>query len=132
MIAKGIDCITNLTDNTVVGALDIIIAKTNAAKIPVFGSEIDQVKKGCLASASLDYVALGEQTGRIMAKILKGEIKASNDYTKYNGVPWKNIKGMRDKVAHEYGTIDLDQVWNAATNDIRSLREYCEKILNEN
>ena len=51
---------------------------------------------------------------------------------KYNEVPWKNIKGMRDKVAHEYGTIDLDQVWNAATNDIRPLREYCEKIINEN
>ena len=79
LIGKGIDCITNLTDNTVVGALDIIIAKTNAAKIPVFGSEIDQVKKGCLASASLDYVALGVQTGKIMAKILKGEVKASND-----------------------------------------------------
>ena len=79
LIGKGIDCITNLTDNTVVGALDIIIAKTNAAKIPVFGSEIDQVKKGCLASASLDYVALGAQTGKIMAKIIKGEVKASND-----------------------------------------------------
>lgn len=79
LIGKGIDCITNLTDNTVVGALDIIIAKTNAAKIPVFGSEIDQVKNGCLASASLDYVALGAETGKLMAKILKGELKASND-----------------------------------------------------
>ena len=79
LIGKGIDCITNLTDNTVVGALDIIIAKTNASKIPVFGSEIDQVKNGCLASASLDYVALGAQTGKIMAKIIKGEVKASND-----------------------------------------------------
>lgn len=79
LIGKGIDFITNLTDNTVVGALDIIIAKTNAAKIPVFGSEIDQVKNGCIASASLDYVALGKKTGKIMAKILKGEVKASND-----------------------------------------------------
>ena len=79
LISKGIDCITNLTDNTVVGALDIILAKTNEAKIPVFGSEIDQVKKGCLASASLDYVALGEATGKIIAKILKGELQASND-----------------------------------------------------
>ena len=32
-----------------------------------------------LASASLDYVALGAQTGKIMAKIIKGEVKASND-----------------------------------------------------
>ena len=79
LLNKDIDCITNLTDNTVVGALDIILAKTNAKKIPVFGSEIDQVKGGCLASASLDYVVLGEQTGAIMAKVLKGEAEASND-----------------------------------------------------
>lgn len=79
LLNKGIDCVTNLTDNTVVGALDIILAKTNAKKIPVFGSEIDQVKSGCLASASLDYVALGEKTGVIMAKVLKGEAKATND-----------------------------------------------------
>ena len=79
LLGKGIDCITNLTDNTVVGALDIILAKTNAARIPVFGSEIDQVKGGCLASASLDYVALGQQTGVLMAKVLKGDVTASND-----------------------------------------------------
>lgn len=79
LLNKDIDCITNLTDNTVVGALDVILPKTNAKKIPVFGSEIDQVKSGCLASASLDYVALGKRTGEIMAKVLKGEAKASND-----------------------------------------------------
>ncbi len=79
LLNKGVDCLTNLTDNTVVGALDVILSKTNAKKIPVFGSEIDQVKGGCLASASLDYVVLGEKTGTIMAKVLKGEAKASND-----------------------------------------------------
>ena len=79
LLNKGVDCLTNLTDNTVVGALDVILSKTNAKKIPVFGSEIDQVIGGCLASASLDYVSLGEKTGTIMAKVLKGEAKASND-----------------------------------------------------
>ncbi len=51
---------------------------------------------------------------------------------KYNRVPWKNIKGMRNKIVHEYGTINFDQVWNAATNDIKELREYCEQILRDN
>ena len=46
-------------------------------KIPVFGSEIEQVHKGCIASMGLDYVELGKQTGRMAAKILKGEAKAS-------------------------------------------------------
>lgn len=72
VINKGVDCITNLTDNAVVDALDVIFEKTNAAGIPVFGSEIEQVKKGCLASASLDYVELGRKTGLLMAEILKG------------------------------------------------------------
>ena len=39
---------------------------------------------------------------------------------------------MRDKVAHGYGTIDLDIVWNAASKEIRPLKEYCEQILKEN
>lgn len=77
LATEGLDCLTNLTDNTIVGALDVIIEKTNAANIPVFGSEIQQVKEGCLASASLDYVALGKATGLLMAKILKGEVEAS-------------------------------------------------------
>lgn len=51
---------------------------------------------------------------------------------KYPNVPWKKIKGMRDKVAHGYGTIDLDEVWKSASNDVRPLREYCEQILGEN
>ena len=51
--------------------------KANEKKIPVFGSEIEQVKLGCLAAEGLDYVALGKQTGKMAADILKGEKKAS-------------------------------------------------------
>ena len=49
----------------------------------------------------------------------------------HNGVPWKQIKGMRDKVAHGYGTIDMDRVWYTALTDISPLLDYCHKILNE-
>ncbi|MBQ8559007.1 MAG: ABC transporter substrate-binding protein [Tyzzerella sp.] len=72
-----VDCITNLTDNTVVSALATILDKANKANIPVFGSEIEQVKIGCLAAEGLDYVALGRKTGEMAAKVLKGEAKAS-------------------------------------------------------
>ncbi|MFR5319866.1 MAG: ABC transporter substrate-binding protein [Mediterraneibacter gnavus] len=51
--------------------------KANEKKIPVFGSEIEQVKLGCLAAEGLDYVALGKQTGKMAAEILKGEKTAS-------------------------------------------------------
>ena len=76
-LMRKVDCITNLTDNTVVASLPIILSKASAQNIPVFGSEIEQVKLGCLAAMGLDYVELGKQTGLMAAKILKGEAKAS-------------------------------------------------------
>ena len=72
-LLSKVDCINNLTDNTVVQGLPTILAKANEQKIPVFGSEIEQVKIGCLASAGIDYVELGKQTGYMAAKVLKGE-----------------------------------------------------------
>ncbi len=77
-LVEKVDCINNLTDNTVVSALQVVLDAANKKGIPVFGSEVEQVKVGCLASVGLDYVTLGKQTGRMAAKILKGEAKASD------------------------------------------------------
>ncbi|MDO4287753.1 MAG: ABC transporter substrate-binding protein [Eubacterium sp.] len=75
LVSKGVDCINNFTDNNVVDNLSTVLKAANDAKIPVFGSEVEQVKNGCLASESIDYVALGRDTGLMAAKILKGEAK---------------------------------------------------------
>ena len=73
LLSQGVDCLSNLTDNNVVGVLPAILEKTDAAGVPVYGSEIEQVKNGCVAGAGLDYVQLGIQTGLMAAKVLKGE-----------------------------------------------------------
>ena len=75
-MVKKADCITNLTDNTVVQGLQTVLSYANEAKIPVFGSEVEQVKNGCLASMGIDYIELGKQTGAMAAKVLKGEAEA--------------------------------------------------------
>ena len=72
-LLNQVDCITNITDNTVVNSLATILDKAYAKKIPVFGSEIEQVKLGCLAAEGLDYVELGRKTGKMAAAVLKGE-----------------------------------------------------------
>lgn len=76
-LLSKVDCVTNLTDNTVVASLPVILDKANKLNIPVFGSEIEQVKIGCLAAMGLDYIDLGKQTGKMAAAVLKGEKKAS-------------------------------------------------------
>jgi putative ABC transport system substrate-binding protein len=77
VISKGVDCINNFTDNNVVNNLSTVINAADEANIPVFGSEIEQVKNGCLAAEGIDYVELGRETGRIAARILNGEAAGS-------------------------------------------------------
>lgn len=84
-LLEEVDCLTNLTDNTVVSSLPTILEMADEKNIPVFGSEIEQVKMGCLAAEGLDYVALGRQTGKMAAQILKGEKKASE-------IPYETIE----------------------------------------
>lgn len=71
-LASQVDCINNFTDNNVVNNLSILLEKANAAGVPVYGSEIEQVKNGCIASISIDYVALGKVTAEMGVKILNG------------------------------------------------------------
>ena len=73
-----VDCLSNMTDNTVVQALALELDKANAAGKPVFGSEVEQVKNGCIAAEGLDYVQLGKQCGLMAAKVLKGEAQAQD------------------------------------------------------
>ena len=77
-LLKKVDCITNLTDNLVVSNMQTYLQKANKLNIPVFGSEVEQVKLGCVACVGIDFVKLGKQTGKMAAKILKGEEKAKD------------------------------------------------------
>jgi len=73
LVASGVDCINNLTDNNVVNNFSMVIAAADPAGIPCYGSEEEQVAKyGCVASETLDYVALGHTTGTMAAEVLSG------------------------------------------------------------
>jgi len=44
-------------------------------------------------------------------------------------VPWKDIAGMRDRLIHGYDSVDLDELWKTATEDIPALLEQVRTIL---
>lgn len=44
-------------------------------------------------------------------------------------VPWKAIVGMRNIIAHEYGRVDLDQIWRTAHRDMPPLVSALERIV---
>ena len=47
----------------------------------------------------------------------------------FNKIPWKQIKGMRNRIVHGYDTINLEIVWNTAIESIPELKSYCKEIL---
>jgi len=110
-LLEKVDCLNNLTDNTVVSALPTILEKANAKNIPVFGSEIEQVRIGCLASEGIEYYQLGIRTGIMAAKVLKGEVSAGA--LPYEIIQESNLY-LNTKVAENLGiTISEDAIGRA-------------------
>lgn len=104
-ILGKVDVMTNLLDNTVVNSLPTILDKANAKNVPIFGSEIEQVRIGCLGAEGIEYISLGAQTGIMAARILSGEAQAQD-------IPYETISEpslyLNAQVAEDLG-IDLDQ-----------------------
>ena len=79
----------------------------------------DKVKSN---SVCFDILQIGELTKSFTDTFI----------SKYDGMPWKDIKGMRDWVAHGYRNIEITRIFQTAKKDIPSLNKYCESVLGEN
>ena len=82
VLLPQVDCLSMLTDNTVVQYLDVVLDESAEAGKPVFGSEVEQVTLGCVAAVGLDYVQLGYDTGLLAARVLDGENAQEIPYLK--------------------------------------------------
>lgn len=46
-------------------------------------------------------------------------------------IQWNAIRGLRNIVAHAYGSIKLDILWDTITTDIPALKEFCDEQLSK-
>lgn len=64
---------------------------------------------------------IGEATKNIPLKFRK----------KYPAVPWRDITGMRDKLAHKYFGVDLALAWSVIEKDLPGLKKQIQKIIDK-
>ncbi len=75
------------------------------------------------------------QQAVILNLIVVGEAATQivNEYpefaTKHPEVPWKQIRGMRNRMAHGYFEINLDIVWDTVQISIPEMKGMIEKLL---
>jgi putative tryptophan/tyrosine transport system substrate-binding protein len=111
-----VDAIYIPTDNTVVTALDSVIAVANSKKIPLFVGELDSLKKGAVAASGFNYFDLGYQSGVMAADILSGKKKASEIPVELPN----SLKLMINKKAAEAQGLTVNDAW-------KSLGEFLEE-----
>ena len=63
------------------------------------------------------------QIGELVA-LLSDEAKQKNQ-----SIPWRAIKDTRNFYVHNYGSIDIDTVWETLNKDIPVLKKACEQLL---
>ena len=47
---------------------------------------------------------------------------------KYNDIPWRAIKGLRNRIVHEYGNVDLSVIYYTVKDDIPALFDVLKSI----
>lgn len=68
-----VDVIYTNTDNNVVSAYEALVKVGNDTNTPLIASDTDSVARGAIAALGVNYLELGQQTGRIVVRILEGE-----------------------------------------------------------
>lgn len=99
-------------------------------RINTYISDITQYVDGCtfeefmadrktLAACAFSVSQIGE-----LAKEISDDTQREN-----TAIPWKNIRGMRNRIVHDYHNIDLQVLWGTINNSLPEVYKLIDKAL---
>ncbi|MBW8309634.1 MAG: ABC transporter substrate-binding protein [Candidatus Paracaedibacteraceae bacterium] len=70
-IKGNVDAVYIPNDNTIISGLNVVVKILD--DLPIYAADPESVYRGCLASAALSQYDIGVETGKLAARVLKGE-----------------------------------------------------------
>ena len=65
-----------------------------------------------------------------LIQVSENSDKLTDDFKKYyDNIPWRAIKGLRNRIVHEYGNVDLSVIFDTVKNDIPDLLKELKVIV---
>ena len=97
---------------------------------------IHYVNKVLSYSNGFDYSSFSENTITVEACVFNlsqlGELttKLDKEYmAEYSDIPWNEMRGLRNKIVHDYEGVNLKLVWEIISEDLPELKGQLEKLL---
>ncbi len=64
-----------------------------------------------------------------LIQISENTSRLSDDFKSlYADIPWQPIKGLRNRIVHNYGDVDLEVIYDTVTKDIPQLLSMMEAL----
>ena len=65
-----------------------------------------------------------------LIQVSENSDKLTEDFKMYHGtIPWRAMKGLRNRIVHEYGNVDMSVVYDTVKYDIPQLLGELEAIM---
>ena len=98
----------------IIKCIDKIIDFTNDIEYEKFISN-NMIQDACF----MNLMQIGENATKI-----------DDDYIRNNNeIKWKEIKGLRNRIVHDYDGVNINIVWDTIKKDLPNLREQLMKLI---
>ena len=95
------------------------------ASVSLFGNSFDRF---CATRAFQYTVAFCILQIAELASKLSTELRSASE----SEMNWRQIRGMRNIVVHDYGAVDPEVVWGVVVKDVPKLKAFCSRMLETN
>jgi putative tryptophan/tyrosine transport system substrate-binding protein len=85
LVANGVDVICQLPGNLTAAAFPSIAHAARRSRVPMFVFQSSQARAGAVLALARDYYESGRESGKVAARVMRGESPAAIPFVGYSG-----------------------------------------------